>query len=115
MPGPLKFYKTDPMFPKKNRGSGYYYHRARGYYAKYSGRLDKLKVNGPFWNNSKNLRDPYRHTHDYRSFKIAKDYPTNYRTYKHVRTPKVEKRFIKSQELYRSWLKKEREKKKLKK
>ena len=39
MPGPIKRYKRDPN--GKGRGPGYYYHRGKGVYSKYSGTRDK--------------------------------------------------------------------------
>lgn len=38
----INFFKTDPN--NLNRGSGYYYHRGKGYYSKYSKDRDKQKL-----------------------------------------------------------------------
>jgi hypothetical protein len=42
MVGALAYLKKDPN--GKGRGEGYYYHRGKNYYAKYSRSLDKKRV-----------------------------------------------------------------------
>lgn len=42
MVGALEYLKIDPN--KKKRGAGYYYHRGKGYYSKYTPELDKKRV-----------------------------------------------------------------------
>lgn len=47
MPSRLILKKKDPMFPKQNRGPGYYYHRGNGIWSKYSAKRDaKIKARG---------------------------------------------------------------------
>ena len=85
MPGPLKYYKTDPdtKGATKGRGAGYYYKRSPGKHSKYDVDRDKgYKQNSPrgVKRKRKSTHDTnpgnwgmtatvgsYIHTHDYNS------------------------------------------------
>jgi len=59
----LKRRKRDPMYPLKNRGPGYYYHRGHGYWSKYSVLRDKMKIS--MGNDPKHIGSgKWKHTHD---------------------------------------------------
>ena len=61
---PLKYYRSDPK--KKGRGDGYYYHRGKGIYSKYSGDRDKKVMSRGYNVDSVGLPkgSKYRHITD---------------------------------------------------
>ena len=82
----LKYFRQDPMYPKKNRGAGWYYHRGRltkgalsagrqnptymrgEYWSKYSERIDgKKKFRPTKARNIPNKEEHQPHKADYKT------------------------------------------------
>jgi hypothetical protein len=71
MVGPLKYFKKDPE--GKGRGAGYYYHRGKGRWSKYS-RIKDQRHKGKVgrkgrrrWHRPRKIGSgPYKQTHDFK-------------------------------------------------
>jgi len=83
VPGPIVHRETDPQ--GKGRGSGLYYYRGKGEWSKYNTFRDAIIDRGPY----KIGGGDYRHTNDYKTYDKAPSYPTNKKSYHHIRGPTV--------------------------
>lgn len=90
MVGSLNWKGSDPE--RKGRGAGWYWHRGKGVYSKYTGKVDskhKAKVLKIRDSKTRGKAQVFRpHTHDYKKIKGKRTLKTSAKGHRIPKTPK---------------------------